>query len=253
MSPAASLPALSVNGRKVPCLDRGSGSPVLYLHSFEGPLSDAAFVDRLAASRRLLAPVHPGFAGTEGSPDLHDIINVVAFYEDVLDAAGIEQADVIGHSLGGMFAAELAALSGRVRRLVLVAPLGLWLDEAPVPDVLASGGNSLARMLWADPAGEAATTAGRMSGIERTANLAASTHYVWPLPDRGLAARLHRLTMPTLLVRGEADGVISDAYLRAFAQRLPGASVRTIAGAGHFPMLEQPQALCEAVEAFLAS
>lgn len=250
--PVATEFVLETHGRKVPYREWGSGAPLLYLHSFEGPPVGTRFFEGLSAGHRVVAPVHPGFEGTRDDPDLHDILNVVVFYQEVLDALGAKQADIIGHGLGGMFAAELAAVApARVRRLVLVSPFGLWLDQAPLPDVLSAGGGGLARMLWANPAGEAAAVEQR-GNIERTANVAAATNYLWPIPDRGLSTRLHRLTMPVLLVRGEADGIVSRAYIEAYAARLPDARLVEIEGAAHYPMLEQPEAFAGVVAKFLA-
>lgn len=238
----------------VPVLERGTGSPLVYLHSYEGPLAaDSAFFSSVAAERHVVAPTHPGFAGTEAHPDIATIPNVVVLYLELLDKLGLEQVDLVGHSLGAMFAAEVAAVAPqRVRKLVLVAPLGIWSEAHPTPDVLASGGPALLRMTWADPASEAAVEMSKAPMIERTANVAAAGNYLWPLPDRGLEARIHRLSMPTLLVRGEKDGVVSDGLLAEFARRIPGSTVRTIESAGHFPMLEQPADFARAVQEFLA-
>ena len=239
---------------RVPVQQIGDGEPLMYLHSYEGPVSaDAAFLETLAKVQRVVAPTHPGFDGTEADPDIASMHNVVVHYLELLDRVGLERVDVLGHSLGAMFAAELAAVApGRVKRLVLVAPMGLWSDDYPSPDVLSSGGPALLRMTWADPASEAAGKAGNPSPIERTSNVAMATNYLWPLPDRGLGSRIHRLTMPTLIIRGDRDGVVSDRLVDEFARRIPGSKVATIENAGHFPMLEQPAAFSEVVGEFLA-
>ncbi|MGE5596232.1 MAG: alpha/beta fold hydrolase, partial [Hyphomicrobiales bacterium] len=188
---------------RVPVLQAGEGRPLLYLHSYEGPLpAGAAALAELAVRHKLLAPTHPGFDGTEADPSLADVHNVVVLYLELLDQLGLDEVDVLGHSLGAMFAAELAAVAPhRIRRLVLVSPLGIWSDANPTPDVLAAGGPALLRMTWADPSSEQAIAASKAPMIERTANVAMAGNYLWPLPDRGLESRIHRLTMPTLVVR----------------------------------------------------
>ncbi|HKS92379.1 MAG TPA: alpha/beta hydrolase [Tepidiformaceae bacterium] len=235
-----------------PVVSKGAGGAVLYLHGFEGP-QDGPFLDGLAARGRVFAPTHPGFAGSPTHPDIHDVHNVVAFYLELLDRLGLFHIDLIGHSLGGMFAAEIAAMiPERVRRVVLVSPFIFWDDEAPLPDVLATGGSALSRMLWANPDSDVAARY-QPTAFQRTCNWAAATNYLWPLPDRGLAARIHRVKSPTLLVRGDADGVVSNDYLSACERLLPCATRAEIANAGHLSMLEQPEAFVQTVNAFLDS
>ena len=208
---------------------------MLYLHSYEGPVAaDAAFLLGLAGDRRVLAPTHPGFDGTEATPDLASLHNVVILYLELLDGLGLERVDVMGHSLGAMFAAELAAIAlSRVGRLVLVPPLGLWSDEHPTPDVLSSGGPALLRMTWADRPAEAAAHAGNPCRSRAPPMWRWQPTISGHCLDRGLESRIHRLTMPTLLVRGDRDGVVSDGLVDEFARRFR-AMVATVEGAGHF-------------------
>ncbi len=231
-------------------VERGQGNPLVWLHGWEAP-EQALVLDSLAGSRRVIAPVLPGYSHTEGSADLQDLHTLAVAYLSLLDALHVDQMDLAGHSLGAMLAAEIAALiPERVRRLVLVAPLGFWFDSAVLPDFVPSGGPALARVLWADQSSEAAQLAG-LDPIERTANVAVSTNYLWPIPDRGLESRIHRVTMPTLLVRGQADGIISDAYLDQYLKKLSNGQSATIADAGHYPQLEQPEAFQQLIEPFL--
>lgn len=236
----------------VPVTSKGAGGPLLFLHGFEGP-QEGPFMEGLATGRRLIAPTHPGFAGSPTHPDIHDVHNVVVFYLELLDRLDIGAFDLVGHSLGGMFAAEIAAIvPERVKHVVLVSPFAFWTDEAPLPDVLATGGSALARMLWANPeSAEAAQY--QPTAFERTCNWAAATNYLWPIPDRGLAARLHRVKSPTLLARGSGDGVVSREYLQACEKLLPRAAVTEIPDAGHLSMLEQPAAFVQTVNTFLES
>ncbi|MEX2080744.1 MAG: alpha/beta hydrolase [Dehalococcoidia bacterium] len=229
----------------------GQGEPLVWLHGWEGPEVQRDWADRLSANHRLVAPQMPGTAGTEADADFHEMHNVVTAYLDLFDALGLESFDLAGHSLGAMFAAEIAAMATkRVRRMVLVAPLGLWFDEAPLPDFVPSGGPALARMIWADPASDVVAANG-LPVIERTANVGTATSYLWPIADRGLSARIHRLTMPVLLLRGEKDGVVSDAYVDRYLKHLPRGQAATVAGAAHYPQLEQPEAFVQQLETFL--
>lgn len=239
--------------------EAGAGEPLLFLHGFAGaPALDAPFVTALAAKRRVIIPSHPGFDGSSEDIPIHEIHNVAVFYQELLEQLGLASVDLVAHSLGGMFAAEFAAVSpGLVRRLVLAAPLGLWLDEAPIPDFIPSGGNALMRMLWADPSTAApfpsstATPEEAEAAVAYTANLAAATNYLWPLPDRGLKHRLHRVKAPTLLLWGDADRIVGAPYRDRFNELIPDSRVKLIAGAGHMLFDEQPDASAEAVLEFL--
>ena len=181
-----------------------------------------------------------------------------------------------------MVAAELAAhVPGRVSRLGLVAPYGLWRDDEPVADLLAAFPLELAPLLWADPAAEVAQTAmaamgsddgdgstptGRggpsggpapssAPGVQAPAaaralqamlpGLATVGRFLWPLPDKGLARRLHRVTAPTLVIWGAEDRLVPPSYATDLAGRIPGSRVEVLAGAGHMVPVERPLEVTE--------
>jgi pimeloyl-ACP methyl ester carboxylesterase len=239
--------------------EQGAGEPPLvFLHGWERPWHEAPFLEALARTRRVITPVHPGFGESTRDIASNDMHNAVVFYQELIDVLGLEKFDLAGHSLGAMFAAELAVVSReRVRKLVLVDALGLWDDAAPVPDFMGMAGRRLQALLWADtdngplllpPLSQDPTEA----NVLRTANLAAAGHYLWPIPDRGLSARLHRIKAPTLLVWGEKDGVVPPVYGKHFQAAIAGSQLEILAEAGHFPNIEQPERFVSVVEDFLA-
>lgn len=248
-------------GMDVGLLRQGSGAPLLFLHGYEGHPGEAPFLARLARKRDVIVPEHPGYGDSAPIDRFDDIVDVALHYRRVIQATAGGPVDVVGHSLGGMFAAELAALSPHlVRRLVLVAPFGLWLEEQEVPDLFAMSPTSLARLTWAEPGGHAAQSAltrsaegasGSAAIIDRTMNLAAAGKFLWPIPDRGTARRLQYVEAPTFVLTGAADGLVPPAYGEAWASRIAGARAEVIDNAGHFPMFEQPEAFTAAVERFL--
>jgi pimeloyl-ACP methyl ester carboxylesterase len=241
----------------------GEGRPLLFLHGFEGFPGEAPYIMRLAESRRVIVPEHPGFGESTGFEHIDDILDITLYYRTLIETLGFDRVDVVGHSLGGMFAAELAAICPAVvDRLVLVAPFGLWLDEAPIPDLFYLGPAQLQRATWHDPESEAAQKAMSQMGdvdkqsaaeaiITRSGNLSAAGKFLWPVPDRGLAKRLPLIKAPTLVVTGESDKLISPPYGKAFASRIPGAQLVTIPEAGHVPMAEQPDDFFRHVTSFL--
>ncbi len=240
----------------------GAGAPLLFLHGFDGHPGDAPFFRELAAERLLIAPEHPGYGESQGIEHIDDVLDMTLYYRQLLEELGYDSVDVIGHSLGGMFAAELAAICPQhVRRLVLAAPFGLWLEETPIPDIFFMGPSQLLRATWHDPGGDASQASmSRLAGdaspdeaaLTRTFNLATAGKFLWPIPDRGLAKRLPLIHAPTLVVIGGSDQLVGEAYGRKFASLIPDARVEAIPEAGHSPTLEQPDAFLKAVQSFLA-
>jgi pimeloyl-ACP methyl ester carboxylesterase len=194
---------------------------------------------------------------------------------DVVDALGFERPLVAGHSMGGMIAAEMAALCPKdVTRLALLAPAGLWLDAHPIPDLFALLPFELPPLLFHDPAfGAKLMTGGLLmeTGASDPVDFAALLHrfedasflqaflldqarrlgtagkLLFPIPERGLAERLYRVTAKTLLVWGESDRFIAPAYADAFLRHLPDAERVRIPGAGHMAPYEQTAAVVEAI------
>ena len=157
---------------------------------------------------------------------------------------------MVGHFFGAMMAAELAAIAGnRVNRLALSAPMGLWLEDHPGIDYFAAAPDKLRSILFADADCDAAMAAlpdpdsdeqRHMQRIERTRSLATIAKFMWPIPDKGLKKRLHRISSPTQVLVAEKDQLVAPAYGDAFADRIPGAGSATISGAGHLCHLERP-------------
>ena len=235
----------------------GEGEPLLYLHNMMAEYGWFPFMDRLAERYHVIAPIFPGFNESTGLEHIDDPTDTVVYHNDLLDELGIDSAFVIGHELGGMFAAELAALSPqRVRKLVLVDAYGLWLDEHPVPDYFATPRRDLPELQWHDPKSEVAQsynppTRDPEINIQRTRAQTSGSRFLWQFPDRGLDKRIHRIKMPTLIVWGESDGQIPVEYAKAFNALIPGSELVIIPEAGNLPQLEQPDAFNDAVTGFL--
>jgi pimeloyl-ACP methyl ester carboxylesterase len=234
----------------------GTGDPIVYFHGAGGHAWTDVH-DRLAERFTVYAPLHPGWETMTDLDDLDSIADLVLYYVDILDALGIQRAGLVGHSVGGMVAAELAALRpDRVSRVALIAPWGLWRDAEPVADIWSQSPPRLAALLWHDPAG-AAAQANKPAG-EPEAMLqaylagAAAAHFTWPIPDRGLHRRLHRVTAPVILIWGQQDRVVPASYAADFAALLPDSRTVLLDDAGHNVQLEQPDAVAAAIVDHLA-
>jgi pimeloyl-ACP methyl ester carboxylesterase len=241
-------------------LSAGRGPHLVYFHSFHERGGWSPFLDRLAARYTVFAPFHPGVQGSSGVETLDDILDLVLAYDELFDRLGVGAAHLVGHFFGAMVAAELAAtLRQRATKLVLVSPLGLWRDEAPSADLLILPREDLPAVLFRDPASEVArrwaalpegddeNVAAQIESIQRRASMA---KFVWPIPDKGLRKRLHRIAAPTLVLWGDADRANPLVYAEAWQGLVKGAALTLLPG-GHMVLHEAPDAAAGAVAEFL--
>jgi pimeloyl-ACP methyl ester carboxylesterase len=251
----------SVAGIELELFDRGNGPPILFLHGAGGVAANDPFVALLAKQRRVVAPSHPGF-GRSPLPDWIDSVDDIAHVHlELLDRLGLREVDLIGASIGGWIAAEMATKTPeRFSRLVLIGPVGVKtgpVDKLDVPDIFAMAQDKLAPLLYHDPA--KARPDMKALGDEQIAIMARNRETLallaWEpyMHNPKLKHRLHRVAAPTLFVRGESDGLVSPTYLERYARLLPHARTTTIAQAGHAPHAEQPQATATIVLDFLGA
>ena len=241
-------------------LSKGHGPALVFLHGPWGLTWDP-FLDELARSFTVHAPEHPGT--TPGAPDdvyhLDGLWDLVLCYDELFEALGVGEAAVVGHSFGAMMACELAAASAaRVRRLALIAPLGLWRDAEPVVNWMLLEPADMRRRMFHAPDGPAAARMfddqdGGVAARVRTVWAMGTTgKFIWPIPDKGLTKRIHRVKAPALLVWGTDDRLVPVGYAQEFAGRLPGSRVETVARAGHLPHLEHPAIVAPLIRDFLS-
>ncbi len=251
---------VAVNGAACRVWEKGKGSPVFYLAGLGGLPRWTPFLDRLAERHRVVAPSFPGFPGATGHDRLDQSLDWVAAVLDLLDGAGLSGGDLIGASVGGALAAEAAAMvPGMVRRLVLIAPFGLYDKAAPPADLWAQKPGTLPALLSSRPDAYAAlmaapdgVAAAEWSIVATRANETAA-RLLWPLADTRLERRLHRIRCPTLILWGAEDKVLAPAYAQRFSAGISGkSSVRVIPGAGHLADLDAPGPVAEAVLEALA-
>ena len=250
---------VQVNGRRCRVWEQGEGEPLGFLGGLRGLPRWPRLLESLAQQRRVIAPSLPGFPGATGFDELDDLADWLTATLDLLEASGLDGADLIGASVGATLAAEVAAFSrATVRRLVLIAPFGLFDEREPVKDLWATRPDELPGLLstrpaelaafLAPPAGE---DAAEWSIVLARANEAAA-RLLWPTGDLGLRKRLHRIQAPTLILWGGEDRIVPPSYAKKFASALGGwVEVREIADAGHLAEIDQPDALAAAIAGFL--
>jgi pimeloyl-ACP methyl ester carboxylesterase len=235
---------------------------------FFHPLSGLGWdhlLDRLAERHTVYAPEHPGTS--PGEPRAIDEVRtfneLLLVYDELLSALGLDRPAVIGQSYGGMVAADLAATFPRsFSRLVLLAPVGLWRDDAPIPLMEMVAGppeeipgylfrhpdSAAAQAMQAPPADPALIPA----AIAQAAwNIGCTTKFAWPIADHGLGRRLHRITAPTLIIWGRDDALVPVAYAEEFGRRITGSKVEVFEDCGHVVQADQPARTWTAISTFL--
>ena len=258
----SSAQGVAINGVVLDIVERGKGRPLLFLHAGHpsGRLDPKAPVlELLSESARVIAPTHPGFGSTPAPRELTTVDDLAYLYLDMLDALDLREVAVVGVSLGGWIAAEMAVKSTqRMAALVLADAVGIKASDREtrdIADIYAVTDKQLAELAWADPARMAANpkTLPESDLIAMARSRESTGRYAWSpyMHNPKLRGRLHRVRVPTLVLWGAADRVTKVEYGRAYAAAIPGAAFQTIEGAGHFPHLEQPQAFARAVSAFL--
>jgi pimeloyl-ACP methyl ester carboxylesterase len=270
MTPTSRVLELGRGRPTIEVLEAGSGAPVVFLHGAGGVPTWDGILPHLARDHRVYAPLLPAFGSSTGLDFLDDQLDLFLHGFDVLDALGLDRPLVVGESMGGWMAAEMAALRPKeIGRLVLAAPIGLWRDDKPVVDMFGHMTHELVPYLFHDPTVPAAQAMLALTslisdkddrteeqietliGIARGARTAAK--FLFPIPERGLEKRLHRITAPTLIVWGAGDRMVDPSYAGIFAEKIPNARVAMIPEAGHLIGLERPEPYARAVLEWLSS
>jgi len=246
---------VEVNGFPCRVWTKGSGPTLGFLAGLGGLPRWLPFLDELARTRTVIVPSLPGYpGGATGHSVLDTHLDWVLAVRQLLDKAGLAGADLFGASVGGAFAAEMAAIfPGQVRRLALLAPFGLFDEREPATDPWAQRRDAVAGLMCADPAKWEALVAppdGANSvewPIEMVRAAEAAARAFWPLGNTKLEKRLALIAAPTLLLWGDKDRVLPASYAAKFAAGIKGARIETVPGAGHLAYLDRPEAVAGAV------
>ncbi|RKR75609.1 alpha/beta fold hydrolase [Frondihabitans australicus] len=259
------LPAFNV---EIPFDDSGSGPAVLVLHGGGGPATVQSIGAHLNGTHRILLPTHPGWNGTTRPDGLTTVADLAAVYLRLLADLELTDVLVIGSSMGGWVAAEMALQSaarsqagaqeptGRVGAIALIDAAGILPDGYEFADITGLSPRAFAELNWHDADRffvDPATLPEAQVAAQR-ANVAAMLAISGEpyMHDPTLLGRLGALTIPALTVWGDSDGSFTPDYGRAYAAAIPGARFELIADAGHLPHLEQPAATFAVLDSFVA-
>jgi len=251
---------LTVHGVQLEVIERGRGRPILLLHEEDGLNPNAPFLSLLATHGRVLAPSHIGFGHSPDVDTIDTIDDLSYLYLDLLAEQDLREVILVGCSLGGWIAAEMAVkCTDRLAKLILIAPLGIKVGDREtrdIPDIFALSRDEVTRLQYYDPT-RVISDYTTLSDDELTAiarNREATALYVWEpyFHNPKLRQRLHRINIPTLLLWGASDRFVTSGYYGvAYRDAIPKARLELIEQAGHFPHIEQPEAFVERVRAFI--
>ena len=250
---------LKVHGTELETVRRGAGRPIVLLHGFQTINSEAPFLALLARHGEIVAPSSPGFGHSLRPKDFDTIYDLVHLYLELLETLPGGKVTLIGFSFGGWLAAEVAtACSHRLEKLVLVDPLGIKVSDRETPDILDIFNRSpdeVRRASWHDP-DSFAPDFNAMSDEALTVyarNREGLCVYAWHpyMYNPQLPRWLGRIKVPTLLLWGESDRIVTPDYGRTYSRLIPGSRFELIAAAGHHPEIEQPEVFVERVSRFL--
>jgi pimeloyl-ACP methyl ester carboxylesterase len=237
--------------------DTGSGHPFLLLHGGAGPPSVRTFAELLAttANVRVISPTHPGFGGTPRPERLDSIARLAHVYIALLERLDLHEVTVVGNSIGGWIAAEMALLdSSRISDVVIVDGLGIEVPGQPVADFFSLTLEQVGQFSYHDP-GRFRIDPATMPEAQRAAipgNRASLATYAGSsMNDPSLRGRLKGIAVPTLVVWGDSDRIASPDYGRAFAAAIPGAEFVLLQATGHLPQIETPDQLLTEIRRFV--
>lgn len=236
---------------------QGTGHPLLFLHA-AGGAGWNDFLERLSADFDVVAPAHPGFAPSDDMPEVEDMGDLAYHYIDLIERLGLDRPHVVGGSLGGWAAAELAVAAPHlIGSLTIMGGIGLRIPEHPVTDLFFLKPHELPGTLFSDPVKAAAAFPPGEPDIDTivaiNADLAAFARYAW-VPfchNPKLERRLRRITVPSLVVWAGSDAVVPIGHGRRYAERIPGARFEVVEDCGHAMYTERPAEFASIVGGFL--
>ena len=244
---------------EVRLFEAGAGRPLLYLHGAAGVPPWSAFFEKLSAHYDVLMPEHPGFGTDANAASIRNVADMAMYYLDFLDGLQTGPVHLVGHSMGGWIAAELAVRNcSRLASLTLIDPAGVRIKGVPMGDNFIWSAEETARNLFHDQSLAEKMIARAQTFSEEESDRALTNRFMaarlgweprWFGPS--LERWLHRISAPTLIVWGKDDKIMPCAYAARWKERIPGASVEIVPDCGHLPFVEKAGPVADRVLAFL--
>lgn len=259
--PDPEVSRVKLYGTEIELIRGGAGKPLVIFHGPWGNPGWLAYLDRLASEFEIYLPTHPGFGASPRHPGIETIHDLVDFYLEFLDHFGLDRPVLMGFSLGGWLAAELAATRpDRLDKLILVGAAGLRIEGAPIADIFLATRPELMALCFHDAKSvpelarlcPEACSEEESLAKERSQIMAQVMAWKPYMHNPKLPYRLHRIRVPTLIVWGRQDGIVPAAHGEAYARAIAGAQLKLIDRCGHAPHLERSQEFASLVADFLA-
>src|SRR5882672_1693474 len=240
-----------IAGANIEILRRGKGRPLLFLHPHIGMHGSQALIEALGRHAQVIAPSHPGFGHSELPRGMASVDDMSYFYLDLIEQLDLRDLVIVGASFGGWIAAEIATKTcERLSRLVLIGAVGAKFgarDKSDIVDIFSTPRGRWEELAFRDPASLPEDELTAMARNREATALFAWNPYMY---NPKLRARLYRIRIPTLFLWGAQDGFAPLAYGRSYCEGVPGAKFEEIADSGHFPHMEQPEAVARRVIEF---
>ncbi len=236
----------------------GIGPVALILHGGGGPFTVQSIASHLSSTMHVITPTHPGWNGTERPASLTTIAELAGLYLQMLKAEGCRDVAVLGSSVGGWLASEMAIQDDghMISSLVIIDGTGVLIEGQPIRDFYALDARGIAEYSYHDPDRfyvDPATVPPEQAARQR-ANVATMRVYAGEsMYDQTLLTRLGRIRIPTLVLWGDSDRIVTPAYGQALAAAIPNARFSVVQDAGHLPHFEQPEATFALLDAFVQS
>jgi pimeloyl-ACP methyl ester carboxylesterase len=254
-----SVSMIPVRDCRIRVMRAGSGSPLLFLHGGGGAGTWLPFMARLAETFDVIVPEHPGFGESETPPWLDTVSDLANFYLDFLKQLDLDGVHLVGQSLGGWIAAELAVRNtSRLASLTLASAAGIHVKDIPQVDTFLSSDEQRIRDLFHDQKlADAVLARALRPELEDVAlrNRMTTAKLVWQprSHDPHLQKWLHRIDVPTLLIWGEHDRLFPKDYAFAYQRLIPGSKVVIIPDCGHLPEVEKADVFAAELESFIGA
>jgi pimeloyl-ACP methyl ester carboxylesterase len=249
---------MTIDGVEIDLVRHGSGQPLVWLHGVEGINTAAPWFQELSSKFEVIAPWHPGFGHSQWPKEFRSVSDLAYFHMTLLDELGIENAILVGSSFGGWLAAEIAVRSTqRLAALVLIDAYGIKVggrEDRDIADLYSISQDEVARLAYHDPTKRARdySTMSEHDLLAIARSREAFTYFGWKpyMHNPGLARWLRRIDVPTMVIWGDSDGIVTPGFGRAYAKLIPTSEFVSVPQAGHYPHIEQPEATVEHIVNF---
>jgi pimeloyl-ACP methyl ester carboxylesterase len=252
---------IDIAGVEIEYHEGGEGSSLLYLHAGGGFRPTHPAMPHLARRHRIIAPSHPGFGRSSLPSWINSVDDFAHIYLELMQRLNLQDTILVGASIGGWVAAELATKNtSRLSHLVLIGPSGIKVgsrDTLDIPDIFAMTPAEFEKRLFRDPEkfhpNFTKMNDDDLAVVARNRQTMALIAWEPYLHNPKLKHRLQMIDVPTMVVRGEHDGLISKKYAKAYADLIPGAAFMQIAEAGHAPDVEQAETFANTLSNWMES